>query len=347
MHFINFTAIVEEAWQAYDESRLIKSVSDISAKVSTNHVYKVVLENGSFVIAKLSYFGKYEHFSEDHTIINILANNLPAPFENFLACSLMKGRDLFVHRYTDSLIDAWVVFYKPMKIKTQLPKKLTERHIVDLGKEFAHLHRTCANIVNTLPSSSKTLTIDLEHLLEILDSDFGQYEHRGRQDVIKAQCDLFFKNTTALEAEKLLKIPVMVDWNIGNFSVTKENKLYSRWDYDWFRMSSRILDFYFLSRIVSSVGDRTVFTYNIGPLSEDRFILFLKSYHAIYPLTETEIRLLPEVYRFFILNYVIKDGRYFFHEIYATKLQKEAYDTYFPSIENGFDADKILKALNI
>lgn len=347
MHFINFTAIVEEAWRAYDSSRSIKFVSDISAKVSTNHVYKIVLENGGTVIAKLSYFGKYEHFVEDHNIINILANNLPDPFENFLACSLMKGKDLFVHRYTDSLIDAWVVFYKTVKIKTQLPRKLTEKHIVALGKEFAALHQACANIVNTLPVSSKTLKIDLEHLLEILASDFGQYEHRGRQDIIKEQCNLFFENTDKLKAADLMKIPVMVDWNIGNFSITKKNKLFSRWDYDWFRMSSRVLDFYFLSRIVSSVGDRTVFTYNIEPLNEDRFILFLKSYHAVYPLTENEIRLLPEVYRFFILNYVIKDGRYFFHEIYATKLQKEAYETYFPSIEKGFDVDKILKALNL
>ncbi|MDP5090535.1 MAG: hypothetical protein NWQ18_09300, partial [Saprospiraceae bacterium] len=119
----------------------------------------------------------------------------------------------------------------------------------------------------------------------------------------------------------------------------------SRWDYDWFRMASRILDFYFLSRIVSDAGDRTVFSYNISTLMEDRFMIFLKAYHRVYPLTETEIRFIPEVYRFFILNYVIKDGRYFFHEIYATKLQKEAYSTYLPSIEKEFNADKLLRAL--
>ena len=101
---------------AYDGSREIKSISDISAKVSTNHVYKVVFANDSFVIAKLSYFGRYEHFVEDHTIINVLANNLPDPFENFLARSLIRGNELFVHRFTNNLIDAWVVFYKPVKI---------------------------------------------------------------------------------------------------------------------------------------------------------------------------------------------------------------------------------------
>jgi hypothetical protein len=80
---------------------------------------------------------------------------------------------------------------------------------------------------------------------------------------------------------------------------------------------------------------------------EERFQLFLKSYHAVYPLTETEIRYLKETYRFFILNYVIKDGRFFFHELFATKLQKEAFDIYLPSIEKRFNADVILKALNI
>ena len=79
---------------------------------------------------------------------------------------------------------------------------------------------------------------------------------------------------------------------------------------------------------------------------EERFIIFLKAYHKIFPFSENEIRLLKEVYRFFILNYVIKDGRYFFHEIYATKLQREAYESYFPNVDK-FDAEKLLKALKI
>lgn len=80
---------------------------------------------------------------------------------------------------------------------------------------------------------------------------------------------------------------------------------------------------------------------------EERFLLFLKAYHQVYPLTEKEVRFLKEAYRFFILNYVVKDGRHFFHEIFATKLQKEAFDIYLPSIDKQFNADIILKALNI
>ena len=347
MHFIDFITIVRYAWLAYDPSRSIKSISDISAKVSTNHVYKIIFEDKSFVIAKLSYFGKHEHFVEDHTIINVMANNLPTPFENFLARSLMKGTELFVHRFTNDLIDAWVIFYNPVKIKKRMPKRLDEKEIRNLARQFANFHKTCHSIRNTLPKSTKTLRYDLKHLLDILDSDFGQFEHRNNAKVIREQCALFFENQQKLGALDFPKIPVFVDWNIGNFSMERSGKLFSRWDYDWFRMSSRMMDFYFLSRVVSDIGDRTVFTYNIGPMMEDRFILFLKEYHQIFPFSEAEIRFLKEVYRFFILNYVIKDGRYFFHEIYASKLQQEAYEVHFPALEKGFDADHILKALNI
>jgi Ser/Thr protein kinase RdoA (MazF antagonist) len=190
------------------------------------------------------------------------------------------------------------------------------------------------------------MKIDIDHLLKILETELGKYEHRGHLQAIKENCQQFLDNCKALSVESLPVLPVFLDWNIGNFSVTDDLQLFSRWDYDWFRVSSRILDFYFFSRVVSNVGDRTVFSYNISTLWEDRFLMFLKSYHAHYPLTEAEIRFLPEAYRFFILNYVIKDGRYFFHEIFATKLQMEAYEFYLPSISD-FPADLILDELKI
>lgn len=347
MPFIDFTAIVKEAWQAYDKTREIIRIVDISAKVSTNHVYRVTFKDKSFIIAKLSYYGQYEHFVEDHSIINSLSNNLPAPFENVLARSLMKGNELFVYRFKSIILDAWVVFYRPIKIKQRLPRRLDEEQIVKLGEQVALFHKACDSIRNTLPASSKTMQVDMSSLLQQLETEEGRYEHRMHEDEIKKQVELFTENYDTLNAGSFDKIPVFVDWNIGNFSVSPSFRLYSRWDYDWFRMDSRMLDFYFLSRVVSDIGDRTVFSYVVGPLMEKRFLLFLHAYHNVYPLTENEIRFLKEAYRFFILNYVIKDGRYFFHEIFATKLQKEAYDIYLPSIDRDFNADIILKALNI
>ncbi len=347
MPFIDFTAIVKEAWIAYDNTREIARIVDISAKVSTNHVYRVTFIDGNFIIAKLSYFGEYEHFAEDHSIIDTLSNNLPAPFENFLARSLAKGNSLFIYRYQNKVLDAWVVFYRPIAIKKRSPKRLEECQIIKLGEQIALFHRACHYTRNTLPSSSKTLKTDIDHLLRIIQTDDGRYEHRMHIDEIRKQSDTFFKNFESLKAAEFETLPVFIDWNIGNFSVTSSFKLFSRWDYDWFRMGSRMLDFYFLSRVVSDVGDKTVFSYYITPLMEERFLLFLKSYHRIYPLTEPEIKFLKEAYRFFILNYVTKDGRFFFHELFATKLQKEAFEVYLPSIEKQFNPNIILKALNL
>jgi len=346
MTFINFESIIEGAWKEYDSSRSIKRISDISAKVSTNHVYKVTLTDKTFVIAKLSYFGKHEHFVEDHSIINSLSNNLPAPYENFLARSLVKGNTIFVYRFQNEVIDAWVVFYRPIHIKQKLPRRLDELQIEKLAREAAEFHKACDYIRNTLPSSSKTLAYDIRYLQEVLQSEIGSYEHRENSKIIDQQCDIFLHNLQQFEQEKVHKIPVFVDWNIGNFSITSRFKFFSRWDYDWFRMSTRMMDFYFFSRVVSDIGDRTVFSYLIDPLMEDRFLLFLKKYHEVFPLTKAEIYFLKEAYRFFILNYVIKDGRYFFHEIFATKLQKEAFEVYFPNIDK-FDAERIVAELGL
>jgi len=107
------------------------------------------------------------------------------------------------------------------------------------------------------------------------------------------------------------------------------------------------MDFYFFSRVVSDIGDRTVFSYVITTMMEDRFRIFLEEYHKIYPLIADEIRFLKEAYRFFILNYVIKDGKYFFNEQYAQKLQAEAFETYLPSVDRDFDVELLIKKLKL
>ncbi|AQG81234.1 hypothetical protein [Spirosoma montaniterrae] len=346
MRLIDYPTIIRRAWAAFDPSQTVQSIEDISARVSTNHVFRLTLDSGDRVIAKLSYFGKFDHFRDDHRIIHTLANNLLYPFENVLAKSLMKNGQVFTYRHQEGLVDAWVVFYNPIRAKNRLPRRLDEWHIRRLGGEIARFHLACNRASGVLPKYAKTLRSDIQGLLDLLDTDAGQYEHRQNENAIRQQCNLFLENRQKLVAKVVETMPVFVDWNIGNFSVTEGLHLYSRWDYDWFRISYRVMDFYFFSRVCSDVGDRTVFSYVIGPLMEERFGWFLDEYHKVYPLTEREIRFLPEAYRFFILNYVIKYGRYFFHRTYASKLQREAFETYFPSIET-FDADKILRRLDI
>jgi len=343
--YLDFSSIIEDAWKEFSPKENPISIIDISARVSTNHVYKISLSAKKFIIGKLSYFGKFEHFKEDHTIINILAKNLSSPYQHVLARSLTRNNEIFTYRHKTESLDVWVVFYKPVKIKKTLPKILNHSQIKSLGAEVARFHKACLEVMPMLPASSKTLKTDINHLLSILKTDNGKYEHRGHIDTIEKQCALFFENIGRFDLDEMIDIPVFVDWNIGNFSLSTSNRFYSRWDYDWFRISFRVMDFYFFSRVVSEIGDRTIFSYNIDVLQHERFILFLKEYHKVFPLKKSEVLMLREMYRFFILNYVVKDGRYFFHEIYATKLQREAFENYFNQIDTVFNPEIILEEL--
>ena len=346
MQQVDFENVVKDAWQAYDASRDIQSIKDISARVSTNHVYRIKCKDGSNIIAKLSYFGKYEHFVEDHAIINTLSNNLPSPFHNCLARSLFKGDRLFVYKTQVQSIPMWVVFYRPIAVKSKLPNRLDDKHIQNLGIEFGKFHKACSVVRNTLPPSSKTMRTDIEELLTYLNTEEGWFEYGTMSELIKSHCKQFLDFYERCNHQAIPVIPVFVDWNIGNFSITGRTRLYSRWDYDWFRMSTRMIDFYFFARVVSDVGDRTTFTYNISVLQEERFLYFLKFYHLTYPLSREEIEFLPEMYRFFLLNYVIKYGRYFFHSIYADQLKREALIHHLPSISN-FRVESILESLKL
>ena len=341
------TTIITKAWEEYDSSKKIRTIEDISANVSTNHVFRITFDDDDIIIAKISHFGKYEYFKEDHRIIHSLSNNLLYPFENLLAKSLLKNNRVYIYHYKQGKTDAWVVFYNPTRIYERLPRRLEEHHIRKLGQQIGKFHKACARTKNVLPKSSKTLRTDIYALLHQLETNEKQFGTAMQADFLKYHCEMFLKNRSKYNMNSFEIIPVFIDWNIGNFSVYPNLELYSRWDYDWFRMSYRILDFYFLSRVVSDVGDRTVFSYGINTLMEDRFIMFLEEYHEVNPLTANEIRFLKEAYRFFILNYVIKDGRHFFSEQYAQKLQAEAFSNYLPSVDRDFNADKIINALNL
>lgn len=348
MQHLDYLNIIKFSWKEFDNDRhKIKGIYDVSAHVSTNQVYKISFYEREPVFAKLSDYGNFEDFREDHIIINNLANNLEPSYQNFLAKSLIKKNDLFIYRYHQGMSSAWVIFYNPIKIKYKPPRRQDEKQIRKLGRELARFHNACSNISNQLPNPSKTVVTDIHSLMKSVDRNEIKLDNSHR-DMIKKHCEYFLSNADKVNYTiDMESIPVFVDWNIGNFSVTKDGRFYSRWDYDWFRVASRVFDFYFFSRVVSDAGDRTVFSYLVDTLMEDRFIIFLKEYHRINPLTEPEVRFIKEAYRFFILNYVIKDGPYFFRQSYSSKLIKEAYDTYFPALDANYRVEKILKALKI
>ena len=59
-----------------------------------------------------------------------------------------------------------------------------------------------------------------------------------------------------------------------------------------------MLYYYFFSRVCSTAGDKTVFSYLIDMVMEDRFMIFLKAYHAVYPFSRQEVFIIKEAYRF-------------------------------------------------
>ena len=344
---IDYLEIINKAWLAYDPSRRIATIDDISVFVSTNRVLKLTFTDDDFVIAKVSSFGKYEYFKEDHRIIHSLSNNLLYPFENLVGKSLLKNNRVFTYHYKKGKTEMWVVFYNPTRVMQRLPRRLEDSHIKSLGKQLGKFHLACSRIRNVLPKSSKTLRTDVNTLLEQIDANEKKFGNKQQAELVKHHCEVFLKNRLKLNAGSFETIPVFIDWNTGNFSVINKQELFSRWDYDWFRMSSRVMDFYFFSRVTSDVGDRTVFSYVIDTMMEPRFLLFLTEYHKVNPLSANEIRFMKEAYRFFILNYVIKDGNYFFSEQYAKKLRAEAFEIYLPSVDKNFDAEKVIQHLKI
>lgn len=347
MRQLDYISIVREAWRVFAPGQKIETITDLSPMVSTNQVYRVQLSDEESVFAKLSYFGTHVHFHEEHTIINQLARRLPAPYTHLLARSLRKEGKVFTHRVQDELYDVWVVFYRAVPIAEKLPPRLSPGHIAKLGQEIGRFHYACAQVADELPRSSKSLESDIRFLQASLDTPEGTLVFSPHIDAIRYHSDLFINQLEQIGYDSFQKIPVFVDWNIGNFSVTQEGALFSRWDYDWFRMASRVMDFYFLSRVCSDVGDRTVFSYLAHPLTEERFHLFLREYHAVFPLTEAEVRFIPEAYRFFLLHYVVNFGRHFFHPFYATRLLQETLTQHLPQLDSQKLAESLLRALKL
>jgi hypothetical protein len=216
---------------------------------------------------------------------------------------------------------------------------LDAAQIQSLAREMAEFHeasRLCAPRMNP---SWKTLGADIAALFDALGNETWRAE-RGvpgaLEETLRTHCERFLLNAERLGYHQLQKLPVLVDWNIGNFSVGLEEegfRLFSRWDYDWFRIEPRALDFYFCARVVRAEGDQTLFTYSAEPFFDERFALFLRHYHEVSPLAAEEVLFLKEAYRFFLLNYVVRSGEHFFRPAYCSRLQRETVELHLPRLD--------------
>ncbi len=340
--------IIERAWKEYGDRRGIVASENISANVSTNSVYRLVLSDGHEVIAKTTVYGSYVYFRQDHRIVQQWIRRLAdSRYRNFLAriCE-QEGGNIF----TTHIGDTGVVFYEKTKFYDFLPKVLNLNQVKALGREMGEFHLATTKVAPLLSKSWKSLGSDVAAFYDTLGSPSWKNEHGlepGVEDALRTQCDQFLTNAENLGYHQFKKIPVLVDWNIGNFSVGMDGdgfKFFSRWDYDWLRVEPRMMDFYFCARVVRAEGDQDSFSYTLDPFFEPRFIEFLREYHRSFPLEEEEVLFVKEAYRVFLLNYVMRIGEHFFRPEYCRRLQREAIDTYFPALEKT-DFRPLLRAL--
>jgi Ser/Thr protein kinase RdoA (MazF antagonist) len=341
-------AILRDAWHAYDENDVIVAHDETSAGVSTNRVYRLTLASGRGLFAKVSSYGSYVHFRQDHARIHQwIAELSGSRYERFLARVLLRDGEVFSFERDG----VWVVFYEEAPRRGVLPRVLSESQIENLGREMALFHKASSEVAARLAPTWQSLGADVATLydqLQRVTTPGASGLPPEQRTLVRRHCDLFFSNAERLGYHGFQKLPVLIDWNRGNFSVAYEEhgfSLFSRWDYDWFRIEPRTLDFYFFSRVVREEGDQTVFSYTASPLLEPRFILFLRAYHAVFPLAPSELAFLQEGYRFFLLNYVVRTGEHFFVPDIHQRLAREAITRYLPELET-FDFTPLLHCLD-
>jgi len=336
-----------KAWAEFGDRRSIIEVYDTSPRVSTNTVYRVALDDGTNVFGKVSNYGSYFLFAEDHDRLFRCTDLLRGSrFENFLA-PVLGHHDRPFTWYDGSL---WVAFYAEAARADSLPPQLNSHMRTCLAREIAAFHLQCDAIAPSIPATSNSIKSDAIHLLDLLSSPFAPRNFEMPPEdigVLWRHTHEFLMELERIRYDAWHRIPVLVDWNLGNFSVLTDEtgsfSLYSRWDYDWFRLESRILDFYFLSRVSSATGDRTQWTYSPHTLVEPQFCEFLAAYHEVFPLSEEEVRFIPEAFRFFILNYVIREGARFFRRDLCLTFRSDATRFYLPALDR-LDITPLLQA---
>jgi hypothetical protein len=346
---------VRELWSGFGDPRRVESSVDVSANVSTNRVFLLRLDDGSRLFAKVSNYGSPFLFREDHDRVHRLIGGLDGTrFDQFLAAPLSvpgaRGMQR-VHTFYDGSV--WAVLYAEVERRVTLPRILGDADIECLAREMAAFHSACALVAerDAIPRTSTSLSSDVVHLLDLVSDRTASRTLRlapDALDVVRRHSNRFLQSLDDLGYADMARVPVFVDWNLGNFSVDRHGdgtfSFFSRWDYDWFRTDTVLLDFYFLSRVASQTGDRTHFSYGVHTLAEPRFQRFLAAYHEVRALTEADVELIVETYRFFLLHYVISVGDHFFRPDLWDAFRMDAISSGLPSIDS-FDSTPLLRVI--
>jgi len=145
---------VLDAWASFGDARRIVNFDEVSAHVSTNRVFRITMSDGSNLIAKVSSYGSYFQFAEDHDRLARCSSLLRGGrWSGFLAEVLTKNGRPFT--WYDG--QCWAVFYTDVQGNTGLPRILNDDDVVTLASEIAEFHLACAAISPSLPPTSNSV----------------------------------------------------------------------------------------------------------------------------------------------------------------------------------------------
>ncbi|MEZ5258085.1 MAG: hypothetical protein R2705_14640 [Ilumatobacteraceae bacterium] len=125
-------AALHRAWSEYGDPAQVLEVLEVSANVSTNRVYRLALSDGRHVIAKVSSYGSYFLFAEDHDRLHRVHELLRGTrFGGFLAAVL--DRDGRAYTWYDGTL--WAAFYEEIERRDALPRILDDDQIDTFGRD--------------------------------------------------------------------------------------------------------------------------------------------------------------------------------------------------------------------
>lgn len=166
---------LDAAWSDFGDTRSIVGIDDTSPNVSTNSVFRLHLSDGTHVFAKVSSYGSYFLFAEDHDRLFRCTQLIQGTrFKNFLAPVLAKTQVGSADRpYTWYDGNLWVAFYGEATKRNMLPPQLSGEQSKCLAREVAQFHLVCDSISTEIPATSNSIKSDAIHLLDLLSSPFA------------------------------------------------------------------------------------------------------------------------------------------------------------------------------
>ena len=130
--------VVSTAWQHFasltSDQRQITALEEVSAHVSTNRVFRVIFSDQSSLVAKVSSYGSYFLFAEDHDrLARCSALLRHTRWSGFLADVVSVDK----RPYTWYDGRRWCAFYGEVQRAESLPRVLPPADVAGLACEIA------------------------------------------------------------------------------------------------------------------------------------------------------------------------------------------------------------------